>query len=60
MNKKEKKICNTSGKVCHTTEEDAKRAVKEDWLINMNDKVFDLRVYFCLYCDSFHLTSKKY
>lgn len=45
-----------SGKNEYETEEDAKIAVRESWLL----RDIKLNYYFCLQCFKYHLTSKKY
>ena len=52
------KTCPVSGKQMHSSERDAKAAVKH----RMNTQEFapaNLRTYKCQYCGAWHLTSKE-
>lgn len=44
-----------SGKNKYSTEDDAKAAVRESWIL----RNVSLSYYFCLQCHHFHMTSRK-
>jgi hypothetical protein len=50
------KTCNTTGKVMHSSESEALRSA----VYNVGKHgTSHLRVYFCHYCESWHLTKRK-
>lgn len=48
--------CPASGKVRHTTAAEAERSASR---IRRTRKTGNLKVYYCLLCDGYHLTSGK-
>ncbi len=49
-------ICVVTGKRQYETEEDAHWGIREQYL--MRDDIPQLNVYFCLQCQTYHLTSR--